>query len=400
MTTTGVRSSARLSAEEQERLGVLQRSALLSDADREPFDRIARLTRRLLDVDTALVSIVDQERQVYQGHDGLREDLAARGGTDLSHSFCKFAVATGERLVVRDARDDLLLRDSPAIEDNDAVAYAGIPLEVSEGAVLGTLCVLHASPRTWTPQEVTLLEELAALALTEIEYRLHGRDLEKLGELALRLDHPVARLGDVVRTVAHLAEHEHPDPRLPRTADLARTRMSTVETLTQDLVRAAASKRSTGPGRLDVRDVLRRAGELALSAARADDLALDLPDAPVWVEGPTAPLGRALTLLVTTGLHHLAAGHRVTVRLVVDGGWALVRVRVPGGTPPVGELLRVVGHFRDTHGAELPVNVSSRGGVSTVRNAVASVTRTADGTTFEARIPTLTTAGDGSPSGR
>lgn len=399
MGTTDVLSSARLSDDEQHRLEVLQQSLILSDEEREPFDRLARLTRRLLAVDAAMVSLIDESNQVFQGHAGLRPDLAARGRSDLSHSFCKIAVATGERLIIRDARQDPLLRRSPAIEDHDAVAYIGIPLEVAGGVVLGTLCVVHSTPRKWTSEEVALLEELAALALTEIEYRLRRRDMEEIGQLALRLEQPVAELGDVVRTSAHLAEGHERDPRLPRLGDLARSRVATVEAVTQDLVRTArAGTRAVEQGELDVRDVLMRAGELVLSAARSDDLVLDLPDDPVLIRWMTAPMSRALTLLITTGLQYLAPGQQVAVRLREEGGAARVSVHAPGAAVPVGELLRVVGHFAGSTGEAIPVNVSADGGVTRVQNDVASATSTRAATTFEACMPTQAATGRLAPA--
>jgi signal transduction histidine kinase len=86
----------------------------------------------------------------------------------LSHSFCQHVVADDTSLVVADARRDPRLRDNQAIDDLDVVAYLGVPLRSRDGHVLGSFCVIDAIPREWTPEEVALVEDLAALAQTEL----------------------------------------------------------------------------------------------------------------------------------------------------------------------------------------------------------------------------------------
>jgi GAF domain-containing protein len=193
------------------------------------------MARRLLGADAAMVSLVGNDRQTFKGHDGLRADIAAEGGTLLSHSFCQYAVATGERLVVGDARTSALLNQSPAISEHDVVAYAGVPLQLRAGQeAVGTLCVVGSSPRDWSEGDVETLEELAEIVQAEMQYRISSRTAELVERLAFRLPEPVSRLGDAVRTLTGLADTPT-DPRLPRSADLARGRLEAVETLTDDL---------------------------------------------------------------------------------------------------------------------------------------------------------------------
>ena len=378
-----------LSSEDAHRLAVLERSRLLERGDSEPFHRVARLARRLLGADTAIVSLIDGDRHVFKGHDGLRPDLAARGESVSRHSYCKYAVATGERLIIADARATPLLWNTPATAHHDALAYAGIPLEASNGAVLGTLCVLDSSPRTWTPQDLDTLEVLATVALTEIERRIGTSEIEGVSVLAGRLEDPVAKLGDVVRTVAGLIEQSGSEARLPRLADVARSRVTTLEALTQDLVRAARTReqRLAPATTVDVRDALERARELASSTAHSDDLVLDLPDEPVSIDWPAAPMNRALTLLLTTAVNHLGSDGHVSVRLAALEDEAIVTVHAPRVRVPVGELLRVVGHFRDRRDDELPLDVTSRRGGTEARNSVITASSTSTGTTFVVRLP-------------
>jgi GAF domain-containing protein len=389
MNETGLGEPPLLTGDGVPRLPDLESSGLLAREDSEPFHRVARLTRRLLGVDTAIVSLIDRDRQVFLGHDGLCSELADLGESALSRSFCKYPVATGERLVIEDARVTPLQGVDTLSADHDALAYLGVPLEVADGSVLGTLCVLHSSPRNWSAEDLLLIDELATVALAEIERRVGGSEVDGVDALAGRLEDPVAKLGDVVRTVAGLIEQVGAESRLPRLADVARSRVTTVEALTNDLVRATRSRqqRCAPAAPVDVRAALERAVALAASGAHRDDLVLDLPPEPVTVEWPEGSLNRALTLLVTTAINHLQPGDRVTVGLTALEREATVTVELTGAQVPVGQLLRVVGHFRDRDDDELPIDVGSRPVGTEARNRLVTATSASTGTRFLVRLP-------------
>ena len=158
-----------------ERLALLRELSLdepLPDAD---FERVARLARRMLGVPVTLVSMVQPGRQVFVGASGLTGRLASERATPLSHSYCRFAVESGEPLVVDDAREHPLTRGNPAIAEHDAIAYAGVPIAPAGGPPLGTMCAIDHRPHRWTQWELDVLRDLAALATTEIELRMATR---------------------------------------------------------------------------------------------------------------------------------------------------------------------------------------------------------------------------------
>src|SRR4051794_26341 len=150
---------AAAAARDPERVGALEATGLL-DTDVDPaFNRHARLAAQVLNAPVALVSLVDADRQFFKSCLGLPEPWASQRGTPLSHSFCQHAVVGREPLIVDDAREHAVLRDTPAIRDMGVVAYAGIPLIDAEGNALGTLCVIDSQPRHWTTHQVQLLSD-------------------------------------------------------------------------------------------------------------------------------------------------------------------------------------------------------------------------------------------------
>jgi two-component system, NarL family, sensor histidine kinase UhpB len=64
-------------------------------------------------------------------------------------------------------------------------AYAGAPLITSDGHCLGTISVLDWRPRGWSDEQVALLQDLAATAVTELELRRELTDRAR-AERALR----------------------------------------------------------------------------------------------------------------------------------------------------------------------------------------------------------------------
>jgi hypothetical protein len=154
------------------RLSLLVRTGLMSGATDPALDRLARAARTVLAAPVALVSLVDHERQVFACALGLAEPWASRPQTPLSHSFCRHAVVRNAPLVVEDARRHPDLHDNPAIAELGVVAYLGIPLATSEGAVLGTLCVIDHEPRAWTREQVATMSDLAYAAVAQLERRI------------------------------------------------------------------------------------------------------------------------------------------------------------------------------------------------------------------------------------
>jgi signal transduction histidine kinase len=171
------------------RLEALRATALLDSGGEEAFDRLTRLATRVLHVPVALVSLVEEDRQFFKSCVGLPEPWASARETPLSHSFCQHAVSSRQPLVISDAREHPLVRDNLAISDLSVVAYAGIPLITSDGHALGSFCVIDSEPREWSADDLSILRDLAANAMTEIELRIRAAENERLSyELAAERD--------------------------------------------------------------------------------------------------------------------------------------------------------------------------------------------------------------------
>ena len=160
---------------DRDRLLNLRRSRLLDVREEEAFDRLTRRACLTLGVPVALVSLVDADRQVFKSAQGLSEPFASSRQTPLSHSFCKYVVASGRALVVPDAREVPWLADSPAIAELGVVGYAGVPLS-AHGSVLGAFCAIDPMAHDWAPEDLVVLEDLASACSAEVHVRAALRE--------------------------------------------------------------------------------------------------------------------------------------------------------------------------------------------------------------------------------
>jgi formate hydrogenlyase transcriptional activator len=162
------------------RLEALRRTSLLDSPPEEAFDRLTRLASAVLHAPVAAVSLVDGDRQFFKSQCGMTGLMASTRQTPLTHSFCKFAVASREPLIVSDARLDPNFVQHPAVSELGLVAYAGIPLISSQGHALGAFCVVDGQPHDWTEEDIEVLRGLATATISEIELRRQSEELRSL----------------------------------------------------------------------------------------------------------------------------------------------------------------------------------------------------------------------------
>lgn len=162
---------------EPRRLGAIRSTGLLEAPPEDSFERLVELATKLLDVPTAIVTLVEPARQFFLAAYGVGEPWAEQRGTPISHSFCKHVVADNDDLIVVDSRKDEKVKDNGAVEDLNVIAYAGTPLRLSTGEVLGSFCAIDSEPREWSPTQLEALRTLAKATMAEIELRIASRAL-------------------------------------------------------------------------------------------------------------------------------------------------------------------------------------------------------------------------------
>jgi diguanylate cyclase (GGDEF)-like protein len=150
--------------EELRRQSSLESLRILDTPREDRFDRITRLAQRLFTVPSALVTLIDRDRQWFKSAVGIEAQQTLR-----SESFCTFAIQDSNIMLVEDAtRDDRVKNLSAVTGEGHLRFYAGYPLRAPDGSRVGTLCILDTEPRTLEQFELDTLSELGRMVEMEL----------------------------------------------------------------------------------------------------------------------------------------------------------------------------------------------------------------------------------------
>lgn len=139
------------------------------------LDRLVALAAELASAPTALITIVEDETQVFAAHYGLPDDLARAGQTPINYSICQHAVTSAKPLIVGDLGGSAMFGGHPAVAVLGVAAYAGIPVVTGPGQTIGTLCVIDFVPRDWSDDVLARLALLAELVADQFDLQSHER---------------------------------------------------------------------------------------------------------------------------------------------------------------------------------------------------------------------------------
>lgn len=152
-------------ADEAERLAALRDLLILDTSPEERFDGLTRFCQSRFGVKTVLVSLVDENRQWFKSACGL--DVSE---TPRAVSFCGHAILAREPFVIPDARFDERFADNPLVTGPPHIRfYAGVPLVLSSGFAVGTLCLIDPGPRSFQDEDLRDLADVARTVVRELE---------------------------------------------------------------------------------------------------------------------------------------------------------------------------------------------------------------------------------------
>lgn len=157
---------------EAERIATLRSLLLLDTPAEDRFDVITAYAAALFQVQIALVSLVDSDRQWFKSSHGL--DVCE---TTREVSFCAHAILRQGVFEIPDARQDPRFVDNPLVTGAPFIRfYASHPLTMRNGERVGTLCLLDSRPRALSAWEREQLVVLARLVVAEMEGRSDAED--------------------------------------------------------------------------------------------------------------------------------------------------------------------------------------------------------------------------------
>jgi predicted PurR-regulated permease PerM len=158
---------ASLPGNEATRVDALKATGVLEGSKREDLDALAKRAADVFNTSLAVISTIDKDREYFVGQSGkfpkaVTDDAGALLSMDREHAICNYVVGDDKSLVVQDIQRDPRFADNEAIKLWGVRFYAGAPLRVADGLVIGALCILDSEPRTLEDEEIGLLETMAA----------------------------------------------------------------------------------------------------------------------------------------------------------------------------------------------------------------------------------------------
>ncbi len=378
------------------RLAAVRRTHFLDAPAAPAVGRIVALAARLLRAPTALLTLVDGDRDVIKAHVGLPEAVAAAGEVRAFPSFCQIGIArhhalrgrttrdagagagapgAGALLVVGDARNDSTFGEAfahiPAVAAMGLRACVTAPLLDGAGQGVGSLCVIDFATRAWTDDEVATLADLASAAAGEIA--LHATIAElgaanaQLQETAAAAEAANAAKSQFLATMSH--ELRTPLNAIGGYAELIAMgiRGPVSEQQQQDLARIQSSQRhllglindllnfaKLEAGQVDVRCEAVDVGAAFADAealvapqvaARGLSLVVGAPSPPVYAAGDAEKVRQILLNLLTNALKFTEAGGTIALGGDAAGAAVHVHVRDTGRGIPPDQLERVFEPF-------------------------------------------------------
>ena len=179
---------------EAERLEALRSLDLASSFGSPDLDAVTGLAREICRVPTALIALIDEDRQWNVARGDFPEPVTAR-----ERAICNHTITRDGILLVEDVRADSRFRDNPLVSEDGGIRfYAGYPLELDPGLPVGALCVLDTTPRTLTWHQIEQFRRLAQIATALL--RQH-RDAVRIARLSQSLGRSGEQIAEQSRSL-------------------------------------------------------------------------------------------------------------------------------------------------------------------------------------------------------
>lgn len=152
---------------DKERVALLHELKILDTSAEQAFDDITQMMTRIFDIPSAIVSLVDADRQWFKS----KQCLGAQQ-TDRDVAFCNYTIMDREIFEVTDPENDPRFADNPLVTGELGLRYyAGAPIVV-RGFNIGALCMIDYKTRpALTESEKETLQTLARIVARTLNDR-------------------------------------------------------------------------------------------------------------------------------------------------------------------------------------------------------------------------------------
>jgi hypothetical protein len=153
------------------------------------FKYLMSLASRITNMDVTLLNLVDSYTQWTIAQHGIQLSSMPR-----EECVCQYTIAQNESFEIKDLSCDPRFEQASYVKGEPKLRYYfGVPLELSNGINIGSLCVMNRETKTLSTDNIELLKIIAK----EIVCKL--KDLQKINELK----HELSDALKMQRKIAH-----------------------------------------------------------------------------------------------------------------------------------------------------------------------------------------------------
>ena len=197
------------------RLAELDDLSVLDTPWEQGFDDVVQIARLICQAPVSLVSLVASDRQWFKAKAGFDSSQ-----TDLNSSVCAHALSEPDMLVIGDLTQDGRTRQNPLVTGEPHIRfYAGAPLRMPGGQVIGSLCVIDTVPRPTglSAEQADGLKRLARQTIALLQAR---RQVVRLTEHEAEISLAFERQRTLIDLSDRLRDFDQPEDMTKAAAEL------------------------------------------------------------------------------------------------------------------------------------------------------------------------------------
>lgn len=161
-------TAARPRDDEAGAISALRALEILDTGPEAEFDALVAAAALVCEAPISLVTLLDEGRQWFKANFGLPGVAESPRET----AFCAHAVLDDALMEIPDARLDPRFADNPAVTGEYSIRfYAGAPMRLVTGHLVGVLCVVDRRPRHLTEAQRAVLVQLSIAAARLLDGR-------------------------------------------------------------------------------------------------------------------------------------------------------------------------------------------------------------------------------------
>ena len=165
-------------ANEEQRVQAVIKTGLIDAPDNTNFQVYCDLAKDITGFHRATFSLFDAEMQCAIADVGGNKEVGERG-VRHENNICSYVLLDTKPLLMEDISKDPIWRNHPKALDGSMewYGYAGFPVINKDNFALGTLCMLHKTPKALNQNQVELIEKITSNMALLLDVQVEQKEI-------------------------------------------------------------------------------------------------------------------------------------------------------------------------------------------------------------------------------